>query len=183
MANISLCNSTVPLYKLLHHISVLGFYTRMTERRCPVILMVIYLTCLFEVKRNIVNIIQTKELKRLSVSLFLSRSRFHLIYSAGSHYWVGGFTTLPSLFFPPLIPCCQNLPFAVSHFSFLVPSVLSWVGVSTSCHLTGTSFISPLWQLFISFLLPCPIPVLSSFLNFLLSRFLLWLSAVVQSHH
>ena len=115
------------------------------------------LTCPFEVMRNPVHVITTKKkTNHQSVFLLPNLSPFHLMYSAGSYYWVGGFTTVPSLF-PSSQSLLSNSSLYCLSFLFLDPQCVvnrSWVGVSTSCHLAGTPLISPQWQLCLSFISP-----------------------------
>lgn len=95
---------------------------------------------------------------------------FHLMYSPESHCRVGGFTTVLSLLSSAQSLLSNSSLFCLS-FPFLDPQCAvnrsqRWVGVSTSCHLTGTPLISPMWQL----CLP-PNPYFIIFLDYLpLSR-------------
>lgn len=75
---------------------------------------------------------------------------FHLMYSAGSQFWVGGFTTVPSLLSSSQSLLSDSSLYCLS-FQFLDPRCFVnrsqfWVGVSTSCYLTGTPLITPLWN-------------------------------------
>lgn len=80
------------------------------------------------------------------------------MYSAGSHCWVGWFTTVLSLPSSSQSLLSDSSFYCLS-FLFLDPQQVvnrsqSWVGVSTSCHFTGAPLISPMWQLHLAFISP-----------------------------
>ncbi len=106
-------------------------------------------TCSFWSNGNCVHMTLTA--KPSSVFLLLNLPSFHLMYSAGSHYWVGGFTTVPSLLSSSQSLLSDSSLYCLSFLFLDLQSVVnrsqSWVGVSTSCHLSGTPLIFPMWQL------------------------------------
>lgn len=112
----------------------------------------------FEVMRNCVHVITTMENKTSICFLLPNLPAFHLMYSLGSHCRVGGFTTVPSLLSSAQSLLSNSSLFCLS-FLFLDPQCVvnrsqRWVGVSTSCHLTGTPLIFPVWQLCLTVILP-----------------------------